>query len=83
VSVTDVRETAEGWCKVLESKRYVGIELLEIESVGQGWNHSAQRLWKARDIIRSFDLQWKPYYKIEYLVEQRIPAEHVKRHKWE
>lgn len=62
---------------ILKEKGFQGIKLLEIESVGPGWNDGRKLVWKIEDLVKAFGLKWETYYEDEYLIEQCIPSERV------
>ena len=82
LSVFSKQSDAERRCNWYKERGFQGIELLEMESAGPGWNHDKQLFWKVEDLVNAFGLEWQPYYKNEYLIEQSIPRECVTSIRW-
>ena len=82
LSVTSEKSDAQRKCKQFQEQKRQGVELLEIDATGSGWNHSIQLVWDVKDLVDAFDLEWKPYYRGEYLIEQSIPRECVTSISW-
>jgi len=73
LSATSNLDKAVRLCRKFKEKYRTGVQLLIIDTQKPGWEHNTQRLWDLKELVHAFDLEWKPFYSDEYLIEQSIP----------
>jgi len=75
LSVTSDLNKAVRLCRMFKAQHRTDVQLLMVDTQKPGWEHNTQRLWDLKELVRTFGLEWKPYYSDEYLIEQSIPWE--------